>query len=64
MATLLVYLVMPSLCMFSKQDNALAGWPDAISAYMMPDTAMLPLCLNRAYIRRLFRKDWDMPAFK
>ena len=32
MVTLLVYLVMPSLCMFSKQNNALVGWLDAISA--------------------------------
>ncbi len=31
-ATLLVYLAMPSLCVFSQQDNALVGWSDAISA--------------------------------
>jgi hypothetical protein len=24
---------MPSLCVFSKQYNALVGWPDAISAH-------------------------------
>ena len=37
MVTLLVYLVMPSLCVLSKQDNALVGWPDAISAYPLMD---------------------------
>lgn len=31
-AILLSYLAMPSLCVFSKQDDALVGWPDAISA--------------------------------
>ena len=38
---------MPSLCVFSKQDNALVGWPDAISAYMMPGIAMLLLMLKQ-----------------
>ena len=28
---------MPSLCVFSKQDNALVGWPDVISADPLMD---------------------------
>ncbi|GAI19719.1 unnamed protein product, partial [marine sediment metagenome] len=28
---------MPSLCVFSEQDNALVGWPDAISADPLMD---------------------------
>ena len=36
-ATLLVYLAIPSLCVFSEQDNALVGWPDAISADPLMD---------------------------